>query len=239
MALFSILAVTLIYTGPSVKWDVGIAAAVQSMRNPALDAMMITATYLCSWQVVVTGAVLTTLFFFARRMWFAAAAMIISILGNVLIVGGIKSVMHRVRPDQTHALLPASGSTFPSGHTFSAFAFYGLLGLIYVGHGQSTRHPRLVGSLTVALIAAVGTSRIYVGAHWPSDVLGSTFLGSGWLALVGLVLAAIRERMPASSSQTSNRTARRWAVLLVLLWAVFIVVYAFIYSPAAPSAAIA
>jgi undecaprenyl-diphosphatase len=233
------LTLVLIYVGPSWSWDVGIAAAVQSTRNPILDVVMITATYLCSWQVVVSGGALATLYLLIQRIWLGAAAVVASLLGNVLIVGGIKGVLQRVRPDQTNALLPASGSTFPSGHTFSAFAFYGLLCLIYLGQGRRVAHPRLVVVLTIAVIAIVGLSRVYVGAHWPSDVLGSTFLGSAWLALVGLVLAATREKTTATLPQTSNVSAQRWAVLMVLLWAVFIVVYAFFYSPAKPSAAIA
>lgn len=239
LALFSLLTVGLIYAGPAARWDVSISAAVQSLRNPLLDAAMITATYLCSWQVVVSGGVLATLYLLAQRMWLAGAAVVCSLVGNVAIVGGIKNVLQRVRPDQTYALLPATGSTFPSGHTFSAFAFFGLLGLLYVGQGSRVSHAKLVIGLTVVLIAAVGLSRIYVGAHWPSDVLGSSFLGSAWLALVGLVLARTRETADVSLPQASNRAAQRWAMLLVLLWAVFIVVYAFYFSPVKPSAAIA
>ncbi|MDB5614227.1 MAG: phospholipid phosphatase [Devosia sp.] len=239
VALFSILTVVLIYVGPSWSWDLGIAAAVQSRRNPMLDVVMITATYLCSWQVVVSGGMFATLYLLLQRLWLGAAAVVASLLGNVLIVGGIKDVLQRVRPDQTHALLPASGSTFPSGHTFSAFAFYGLLALIYLGQGRRSTHSILVAVVTTVLIAIVGLSRIYVGAHWPSDVLGSTFLGSAWLAIVGLVLAYAREKAMAAPPQTFNATAQRWAVLMVMLWAIFIVAYAFFYSPARPSAAIA
>lgn len=172
-------------------------------------------------------------------MWIGAATTIALLLGNVLLVGGIKGVLQRVRPDQTHALLPASGSTFPIGHTFSAFAFYGVLCLIYVGQGRRAAYPKLVATIAALLILAVGVSRIYVGARWPSDVLGSAFLGSAWLALVGLVLAATREQAKAAPRKTQDRTAGRRAVLMVLVWALFIVAYAFFYSPPHPSAAIA
>lgn len=239
VALFSLLAVALIYAGPSVSWDVRLASLIQSARSPALDALMITATYLCSWQVVVSGGVLATIYLLAQRMWYAALAVVVSLVGNVAIVGGIKSLMQRVRPDQAHALLPASGSTFPSGHTFSAFAFYGLLALIYAGQGPRANHTRLVAGIAATVIALVGLSRIYVGAHWPSDVLGSTFLGSAWLALIGLVLAALRDNTHIALAQPDNRSARHWAVIAVLAWAIFIVAYAFFYSPAHPSAAIA
>jgi undecaprenyl-diphosphatase len=231
VALFSILAVALIYAGPSDAWDLAISRAVQSFRNPVLDAVMITATYLCSWQVVIIGGVLAAVYLLLQRLWFGTVALVASLLGNVLIVGSLKDLLHRVRPDQSLALVPASGSSFPSGHTFSAFAFYGLLAVLYVGQGRRAGHQVRILTIAAVLVVAVGLSRIYVGAHWPSDVLGSIFLGSAWIALIGLTLASLRTQNPVAPSQTSDRWARRWAVVIVLIWAISIVGYAAVHSP--------
>src|SRR6185312_5538146 len=94
----------------------------------------------------------------------------------------------RSRPDQVQALLPASGYSFPSGHTFASLAFYGLLGLMLVlsvGSGLK-RWALTVGIAGIS--GLVGFSRVYVGAHWPTDVLGSWLLGAAWLSLLSMFI---------------------------------------------------
>jgi membrane-associated phospholipid phosphatase len=99
----------------------------------------------------------------------------------------------RARPPLALRLVGASGLSFPSGHTTSATIGFGLLGALLLRLTRA-RHWRraVIVSATLIVAAAVGCSRVYLGVHWPSDVLGGWLLGLAWLALGGLVLALIR-----------------------------------------------
>jgi undecaprenyl-diphosphatase len=162
-------------------------------------------TYLCSWPVIVAGAVLAVAGFGLRRRWQAALLVIVAVAGDHLIVYGLKTLIHRARPDQALALLPAAGYSFPSGHTFICIAFYGLLACLAYRGTRSGLLRAMIAAGGAALAVAVGTSRIYLGAHWPTDVLGSLLLGSAWVTLlvVGADLVRSRWRHPAGADESS------------------------------------
>ena len=108
---------------------------------------------------------------------------------------GLKELAARPRPDAALALVEETGYAFPSGHTVFATAFYG--GLIYLlGHwGAFPDRPVLRRAIQGALalfIVAVGASRIYLGAHWPSDVIGGLLFGGLCLAALIAVQRAVQ-----------------------------------------------
>jgi len=120
--LFGALAWAIVATDVA-PLDNEISSAVQSFRNPILTDFMRFATYLASWQVVVGGLVALEMVLLSagrRGLWIAAL-----LIGDEIIVWTAKEIFHRVRPDQTFSLMPATDPSFPSGHTFIAMAFYG------------------------------------------------------------------------------------------------------------------
>jgi membrane-associated phospholipid phosphatase len=196
LVLFCILAAALVGAGPTNVWDLRLDAALRSVRNPVADDLMFTATYLCSWQVIVAGLLLAMTYMFVVRRRLVAAALLVSVLGDQAIVSTLKNLFQRTRPDQLLALLPATGPSFPSGHTFAAIAFYGALAVL-VAEERATHRAWLAFGLPAGIfVAAVGLSRVYLGAHWPSDVVGSWLLGIAWLCLVLVGLRAARRRFP-------------------------------------------
>src|SRR5712691_7896729 len=94
----------------------------------------------------------------------------------------IKTAFARQRPDLINALIPAQGYSFPSGHAFVAFAFYGFATFLLAERAQSWSRRVLVVFVGLLVIFMVGFSRIYLGVHWPSDVLASLALGGAWLS---------------------------------------------------------
>ena len=109
---------------------------------------------------------------------------LVAVVGDQVIVSGLKTLIHRVRPDQALAILPAAGSSFPSGHTFICVAFYGLLAGLVVRRMGSLPLKILISGMAVLWVLIVATSRVYLGAHWPTDVLGSCLLGGAWITLL-------------------------------------------------------
>ena len=110
---------------------------------------------------------------------------------------GLKELAARPRPGAALALVEETGYAFPSSHAVFAAAFYG--GLIYLlgQWGAFPQRPALRWAIQGALavfILAVGASRVYLGVHWPSDVIGGFLFGALCLAVLAAVHQAIQKR---------------------------------------------
>lgn len=138
-----------------------------------------------------------------------------------LVRGALMHGFGRLRPSSVLWATSANGFSFPSGHSFSSAVCAGLLVL-----AVARRRPPWTGRVAVVAAVyavAVGLSRVYLGVHWPLDVLGSWLLAAGWLAAGYAVLAAVdagsggatapAEAAPARSGAPGHGDgqARRWA----------------------------
>ena len=139
---------------------------------------------------------------YAAVLWIARfrleAGFQLAAWGTALLATIVKSVMRRPRPvvgkDLRVVAAPLRGSSLPSGHVLTYVGVYGWMAIMA---DLLIRPPWLrrlaIGALTT-LIAAVGPSRIYLGHHWPSDVLASYLLGSSYLAALLLAYRRLRSR---------------------------------------------
>ncbi|MDC7789343.1 phosphatase PAP2 family protein [Rhodoplanes sp. TEM] len=113
----------------------------------------------------------------------AALFVLVSVAGGALLVDGLKLVIARPRPDLVAHLVDVSTYSFPSGHaTASAVTFLTLGVLIARTHSRRRVKAYVIGT-AVALTLAIGASRVYLGVHWPSDVLAGWCLGAAWAML--------------------------------------------------------
>ena len=109
----------------------------------------------------------------------------------------LKEVVGRARPEYLIAGSEPSSMSFPSGHSLFAMVFGGLL-IILIGElVKSTPVRRLLQFGLVLMILAIGASRVYLGLHWPSDVLGGYLFGG--LALLGLIFVRNMMLTPRST----------------------------------------
>ncbi len=115
----------------------------------------------------------------------------------------VNHAVARGRPPHSLHLVTAGSYAFPSGHTTTATIGYGLAVLLVAVLIPARR--RLVAAGAVVLAVAVGLSRVYLGVHWPTDVIGGWALGIAWLALAGTAAAAVRlirtRRSPPAARQ--------------------------------------
>ncbi|MEG0443701.1 MAG: phosphatase PAP2 family protein [Carnobacterium sp.] len=118
----------------------------------------------------------------AAALWF----FIQSALGAGLLNQFVKLVLQRERPTIEH-LVVQGGYSFPSGHSMGSLICYGGLAFLFIQFSKNSRWNWLVIAVTAIIVFLIGMSRIYVGVHFPSDVIGGYCLGGSWLALsIGL-----------------------------------------------------
>jgi membrane protein DedA with SNARE-associated domain/membrane-associated phospholipid phosphatase len=177
--------------------DQGLLTLVQEHRSVALDTLMVLITRLGDMHTQLAAAVLLCLILLVTRQWRTLCLALGTLLGTALANGVLKAFFARSRPDVL--LEPLNSFSFPSGHSSAAFAFFLLLGVL-AGRGQPTR-MRLTWLLLACLpAAAIAGSRIYLGVHWPSDIIAGAVLAACFCAL-SLALVQWRTPLPALSGK--------------------------------------
>jgi membrane-associated phospholipid phosphatase len=207
LAVFLVLAVYVVSRQGNVTLDVRIENFVLTHRMGWLVTTMKATTWLGA-NVVLIPVVLAAAAWFSLR-WGdsrSAAELVATLAGAIILYDIGKAVVHRARPPAIyHVGYSFAGASFPSGHTTVAIAMWGMLAfLLALRASPRTRKGLVVGA--VVLSVAIGASRIYIGAHWPTDVIGGYALGGAWLA--GLIALDLWMRRPAKD-RTPKSSARR------------------------------
>jgi undecaprenyl-diphosphatase len=182
--------------GETQSFDQRILQFAQAMRvrYPVLADIMRDLTALGSTAVLTLFTLVTVIYlalFGTKRM---AALVAASMVSGVTLVSVFKSLFGRARPDLAFAELSVSGLSFPSGHaSMSAIAFLTMGALIAATHRRAGEriYILLVAGLLTLL---VGLSRIALGVHWTTDVIGGWAFGSAWAVLWLLVARALAKR---------------------------------------------
>jgi len=161
---------------------------------PWLTSAMFAVTSLGSSLVVSCIAVVFGVYLIWRRRWYWLAAFLSSVYGGMLLNGILKYAFQRPRPHFDDPLLSLSSYSFPSGHTMTATVLYGVLAAYFFANTQDWRRRLVIVLVASLLILLVGFSRIYLGSHYLSDVLGAMAEGMAWLALCLTVIYSLRRR---------------------------------------------
>ncbi len=157
---------------------------VETLRTPELDQIMYALTYLGSVRAVLTlAAVVAIVALFAGR-YTDAVLLFLALAASELFVLATKTLVARPRPPLEDARIVQTGFSFPSGHAALAAAFYGTAAYLLARAARWGALKVLVGSAAALLVVGIGISRIYLGAHFPTDVLAGWTLGVFWLAVI-------------------------------------------------------
>ncbi|MEP6598149.1 MAG: phosphatase PAP2 family protein [Actinomycetota bacterium] len=143
-----------------------------------------------AWTVVLTGVVCWLLY---RRLHRLALFVVVTAVGSALLNNAIKLAVHRVRPHFDDPLATAIGKSFPSGHTQATLVGYTILLLVFLPVFPRRTRPFAI-AVAAVIVMLVGFSRIALGVHYFSDVVGALLIGTAWvLAMTGAFSAGRRE----------------------------------------------
>lgn len=195
-----------LYDQEAVALDTVASPFVHSIQSPAMDAAMDAVTTMGSAAILVPVTALAVVLLAYRHQGAKALFLVAAIGGSVALNGTLKVTVERPRPVLSWAhVLP--DYSFPSGHTMNALVLYLAIALIvWVTAGRRVGSVAVLGALALAI--AVGISRIYLGYHYLSDVVGGLAAGLAWLFVVALGFETIprawgRGRRPAGVDRRS------------------------------------
>ncbi len=148
--------------------------------------------------IVLTAVVCVALLM--RRRGLLALWLAVTVAGSALLNSILKASLQATRPASAGQLTAAHGFSFPSGHTQAATVTYPAVVLVvgWIVFRPGRRVRRFSATAVYLLVAAVGASRVLLGVHWPSDVLGGFLLGSAWVAGATLTLLRLQDQRASS-----------------------------------------
>jgi membrane-associated phospholipid phosphatase len=190
-AAFTWIAAT-VETGRALtSLDVWISSWLHLHAVPSITTVMIGISFLGapSTLTVVTAVVCVPLV--RKRSYDRLIALVTLVLGGNLLNYGLKLLLHRGRPSFEDPLLTLPSYSFPSGHAMASTVFYGFVVACVLTTTPQRRHVATAAG--ILMIGLVCLSRVYLGLHYPSDVLGGLLEAIAWSTLVLTALRLVRE----------------------------------------------
>ena len=180
LAIFSTLAWETLFRHTMGLFDDSFVWLIRYFANPVLDKIMIVISDIGfgTSYIVIVGATFLLLAYLKR--WWEMGALTICLAGGAVLSFLLKNLFHRARPE-LFRVVQETGFSFPSGHALATMCFYGMAAFLIMRNISSWRGRLAVLTLTVILSIAIGISRIYLGVHYPTNVMAGYAAGSMWL----------------------------------------------------------
>ena len=176
------------------SFDLTARAAIHRHASPTLTVLMKAVTWLGSGQVLLPSVLSLLAIFLLRGMGREARLLIVTMAGAGVLDTVLKLSFHRARPEPFFGISPLDTYSFPSGHALVSFCFYGLLAELIALRQKRLRW--VIWTIAIILAALIGFSRIYLGVHYPSDVIAGYVAALFWMGAIKAV--AERRRLARS-----------------------------------------
>lgn len=191
-ALFGAIAEDVATAAPITLQDVRIARWLHAHGSAGLTQFMLGVTYLHGVPGVTVMSVIFGVVLWRRHARYWTLALAIAVAGGALLNVAMKYAFHRARPTFDDPLFTLLTYSFPSGHTAGSAAFYGVLAsYLCARHGSGKARAGII-SAAIGMVLLVGASRMYLGVHYFSDVLGAIAEATAWLALTITAVSTLR-----------------------------------------------
>jgi undecaprenyl-diphosphatase len=193
--------------GLTQPFDEAILRWVAGFRTPTLDGIMLEITALGSGSVLILMVLTVSVFLWLTRHKWSVYLLYLGVAGGLIANAVLKQIFSRPRPSVVELGEVVHTLSFPSGHAMTSIITYGCIAYL-VGRLGGTKRLRYATWIAAAiLILLIGISRIYLGVHYPSDVLAGFLGGAAWLGLVASGLAAVEffaDRRPETTAEEKD-----------------------------------
>jgi undecaprenyl-diphosphatase len=177
--------------GDTQQFDAFVRTAVHQLATPGLTRLMQVFSFLGSVAAVTAMCLVVVCVSFYFRHARTAALLAITMLGVAALDVSLKLAFRRPRPVAFFGATPTSYS-FPSGHALGSFCFYGILAAILAARARGRGAKFCVWMAAAVLVGMIGFSRIYLGVHYPSDVIAGYCAAAVWVGAVGFLDRSLR-----------------------------------------------
>ena len=160
-------------------FDTSILLWLHQSPNSTLDSLMVQITRLGDPEtVVILVTIAFSLLIWQRQFW-SAQMLFLACLGGLILNQGLKLVFAKLRPQLWTPLVVEHSYSFPSGHALGSLVVYGFLAVL-LAHKFPRQHW-LIYAIAAVIISAIGISRLFLGVHWPTDIIAGYAVGAVWL----------------------------------------------------------
>ncbi len=173
-------------------FDTSILLTLERLQTPWLDQLMLGITVLGEPTLLVILTLSLSAALLLRQQWAEGSMLAIAALGGAGLNVLLKNVFARARPELWKQIVDVRYYSFPSGHAMVSLVIYGLIGYLlatYLKHLSGW-----IVSITALLVIMIGFSRLYLGVHWPTDIIAGYAAGLVWLSTCILGLEVWRNR---------------------------------------------
>lgn len=194
-------------TGITQSFDETVLQWLAQHRAPLLDEIMLEITSLGTGLVLIMIALIASLFLWLTRHRWSVYVLLFGIVGGKILNTLLKVIFERQRPSVVEWVTQVHSASFPSGHAMSSMVVYGSIAYLVARLEPAPRLRRTIWATAAVLILAIGVSRMYLGVHYPSDVIAGFVAGFAWLAFVASAVTAVRffaDRRPETHSEEKD-----------------------------------
>jgi len=149
-------------------------------------------------------AIVAIVFLLIQRKWLSSTLLVFGLLGGVMLSEGLKAVFERERPPVAYQAVETINASFPSGHALLSAVFYLSLAVMLTRAFPERRFKAYVLGVGILMTVVVGTTRIYLGAHWATDVFAGWSVGAAWAMALWLVAYAVERRQRRHHAQLQD-----------------------------------
>lgn len=176
LILFNILGFMVKDSSEGILFDIGIIEYIHNNTSPIVLSIMKFISFIGSENFLIPVTAMAIAYFLVKRNYYISKLLLISTLGTYTMNYLLKQIFQRTRPLE-YFLVEQGGLSFPSGHAMVTMTLYSTIAFLLAKKVQDKRKKTLIHIIGFVMICLMGISRVYLGVHWPTDIIGGYLTG--------------------------------------------------------------